>query len=194
MKRKPLFFYSIIPVLLLTSALQLASLRINLLATDNEKIRLLLASEERVINTCLSSGLELQFKYEVRACKRRYTWFDKCGSSSVINKVLLFNPINETYRLVSDSDGVVSTQTFSNRKEALSDALQVEDLALLQIAGGRKDLINSRRSYLSARVECTCKGRYSKTLSELSYYLTLGLVSLGGFETGWINFALTRSD
>ncbi len=39
-----------------------------------------------------------------------------------------------------------------------------------------------------------CKGGYNRTVARISSFLTMGLVRLSGFDTGWVDFKLERPE
>ena len=65
-------------------------------------------------------------------------------------------------------------------------------LPLIFLARGDQDYLGSGASYVSIRVSSECRGDFNKTLARISSVLTLGLVRLSGFDTGWLDFKLPR--
>ena len=74
---------------------------------------------------------------------------------------------------------------FDTREKANNAMRKISKLDILKLFNKSKI---EKNNYLHARVFSECRGEYNKTLVELSYYLTFGLVRLSGFNTGWYDY------
>ncbi|MBN8550577.1 MAG: hypothetical protein J0M12_14775, partial [Deltaproteobacteria bacterium] len=52
------------------------------------------------------------------------------------------------------------------------------------------DFPQNRSPFLGVRVIADCKGDYNETIAKISNFLTLGLVDVGSFDSGWVAFSL----
>lgn len=146
---------------------------------------------------CLSGGLELRYRFEVRLCSRRRGWFDNCGSARIFTRSLSFDPVKESYRLETDAwsdDRAPVITNVSTLTDAVKAIAVVPDVSLDGISGEGHDVKDVEGEYLDIRVVSECKGEYSQTLSRISSFLTLGLLQVSGFDTGWNEFSLIRSN
>ena len=154
-------------------------------------IRLDVADE--LLSKCLKSGLEMEYAFETQLCRRRAAWFDACARRCRDRHRLSFEPISGSYTLVSDRlDDEIGPQTrsFSSLEDARRAMAEVEPLNLEFLAAGEPRYIGNRRAYVRVRAESHCKGDYNRTLARISSFLTLGLVRISGFDTGWTDFKL----
>ena len=58
----------------------------------------------------------------------------------------------------------------------------------------KKKNINPRRHYLRIRAMSDCRGKGNEIASKLSEILTLGLVKVEGFNTGWVDYTLKNEN
>lgn len=143
-------------------------------------------------NQCIERGLEVEYRFEFQLCKRRLAWFDTCKDPQKKVKRLSFDPISETYKVNSAATSISEegTLTFKNKTEALSQASSVTDIPISLLAKDDERFIQSRRSYIAARLRSECLGKYNETLSSLAYYLTLGMIDSGVYDSGWDDYVL----
>jgi len=173
----------------------LSGLEVNWTSDVDRKIVIRVHNDDDLVRGCIRSGLELRYNYQVQLCKRRAIWFDSCAEMKTIQKTAQFNPINESYRMSSHVRGEEvppQVRVLDELESALSELSRISGLPLAAVSDGRNDLITSNRSYLSTRVLSECRGKYNRTLSNLGYYLTLGLLKVDGFDTGWHHFSLNE--
>lgn len=143
------------------------------------------------VERCVDSGREARFRFEMRGCRRRVGWFDSCGKESIWTKTVQYDPITESFKLVTDmldDDGDPVSVGIPNRQEAFRKVTLLEAIPLGSLTVGGKPIPDASRGYFAARVIFQCKGLVSRTWSRLSTALTFGLVDVGFTDTGWRDF------
>ena len=144
-----------------------------------------------VLYQCRKSGLEVIYRFDMRLCQRQTLWLDTCKSDRREIHSLEWEPVSETFKVVSDrhgdADGPV-TNTISSFEEALADISTAHNVPLGYLSDGDESFLAGSGLYLRTKVSFTCKGQYSQTMDRLSSILTLGLVSVGASNSGWIDF------
>lgn len=158
-------------------------------------VRITADGKEKVINQCISSGLEVRYRYELRVCRHRILWADYCTDEKVVVRSLNFDPISESYRVVIDKLGdrePAKVTTATTLDAALGAVTAFTSPPLLEMGFNSRDFPANRDPYLNVRVIADCKGDYNETLAQISNFLTLGLVEVGTFDSGWVAFSLTR--
>jgi len=171
----------------------LSGLEVNWTSDPERDIVVRVHHDDPLVRQCIRSGLELRYNYQLQLCKKRAIWFDSCAEMKTIQKTAQFNPINGSYRMSSHVRGEEvppEVRIVDEFDLALSELSKIARLPVSSLAGGRSDLKKSSRSYLSTRVLSECRGKYNRTLANLGYYLTLGLLKVDGFDTGWQHFSL----
>jgi Domain of unknown function (DUF4390) len=150
------------------------------------------STRDSAVEQCLQGGLELRYRFEVQLCEERKLWFDQCGEMRVFVRNLSHEPVSGSYRLRSDlhrdleEPQVLTTESL---REAVAIVAQLRDLPLSELDN---PLHRDRGSLLlKARVSTDCKGDYNRTLSRLSYFLTMGLLKSGVSDSGWKTFNLS---
>ena len=145
------------------------------------------------IAACTQNGLEARLRFDVQVCSRRSLWLDHCSETHKARHGLLFDPITETYQLnfdrLYDQEGprAISETSLDRAVEKLSVLREVAVSELDQQWEGR------RRPYLHVRVRSDCKGEYNETIDRISSFVTLGLISMSGYDSGWQSFDLEKS-
>lgn len=158
-------------------------------------VRISADGKEQVINQCISSGLEVRYRYELRVCHHRILWADYCSDEKVVVRSLNFDPISESYRIVIDKLGdkePAKITTSTSLETALSAVTAFTSPPLVDLGFNSREFPANRSPFLGVRVIADCKGDYNETLAKISNFLTLGLVDVGTFDSGWIAFSLTR--
>ena len=149
--------------------------------------------QQEFLEQCVSNGLEVRYRYHFELCKRRGYWFDGCLKGRREIHRLNFDPISETYKITVDRhrDGAdPSSQVFDSLDAAVSEMSRVKSLPVDFLSHGDVGYLTGKNAYLSVRVESRCRGDYNKTLARISYFLSLGLVEIPGFDSGWVDFTL----
>lgn len=164
---------------------------------ERESVTIHLDGQEDFFDACLQSGFQLEYRFQIQICKRRPVWFDACKNDRIEKHTISFDAISQTYRMRSDRHGDTvgpATEILSSKEEASERQRTVREIPLMFLAHDDIDYVQSRRSYVSVRVKSSCLGEYNETFENISYVLTLGLVRLGGFDSGWVDFALHRDN
>lgn len=153
-------------------------------------INLEVKGKDSLVNECIDNGQEIRYRFELKVCENS-SFFGSCSPPMVQTRFLSWTPISNAYQLISDlhrDHKLPEGLTFADREEALTALRTIKDLDL----GFFKEYQANGDTYLQARAFSECRGEYSKTIAELSYYLSLGLIRLSGFNTGWTNFELNN--
>lgn len=149
------------------------------------------SEHDPMMQECEKSGSQVYYRYEYKLCRRRTLWLDSCEDTVVATRTLTWDPISDSYTVTSDTLGdthASSTATFTTYAEALEDLASVREVSLPDFL--KLDPERKQRSYLRARLKFVCKGQTSATLDRISSIMTLGLVSVGTADSGWIDFPL----
>lgn len=158
-----------------------------------EALEVQVKDSHELISQCIKSGLTLRYRFETQLCRRRSLWYDTCNSELVQIHKLSFEPVSESYTIVSDKlgdqDNPVTT-TYESFLEAVKDLSMVQEIKLDELARGDQKLLSHQRAYANVRVVVDCKGEYNETLNSLSQILTLGIVDIGSYDSGWISYRL----
>lgn len=180
-------------VLSLPVALAVPEVAVNWMSAGLGAIKVQVGGRDDLLGKCLKSGLAMEYKYQIRLCRRRAAWFDACAQRFREKRVLSFDPISGVYTLEADRfDDAEPPQTlrFDSLEDARSALGRVEGLTLAQLSGGEGGFAGSPRAYVRVRVQSDCRGDYNRTLARISSFVTLGLVRISGFDTGWTAFRL----
>jgi hypothetical protein len=147
--------------------------------------------QDDLLEKCMQGALELRYRFKVKICRKRTAWFDDCKSEKIISQSLRFDPISETYKVTSDEIGdrePPRSMTLTSREDAVRELTGIPNLAFSSLKNDDPAFVMGERTYLRARVESECKGAFNETLANISTFLTLGLVKISGFDSGWIDF------
>ena len=169
------------------------SLSVNWYNKKKTKLIFSIEGKDPELIKCIDNGLEARYRIEATLCKSRNLWFDKCPLSLVDTYFLSYDPISETYKVEIDRhrdnlDPLISV--FNKRELALQAFKDSMPVHIDFFAGGRAEFLTNKKLYIKARAFSTCKGEYNSTFSDISYYLTLGLIRVEGFNTGWNTYLL----
>ncbi len=162
---------------------------------STKKIDINLFGNDELINQCLNSGFVHQYRYELELCRRRTAWFDSCEDVRKEIHQLEFDSVSDSYKFITDR--------LRDKKEPIELQLQEKEEALNAMRSVKKYPLKSLNSkfpkpdiskyYLSVRVMADCKGDRSDITKGISKVLSLGLVRVQGFNTGWLDFNLGDS-
>jgi len=162
-------------------------------ASKIESFTVRAAGEDSLLDDCLKSGLEASYRYEVSLCRPRLFWAPTCYDERVETHAVSMDPISETYKFTWDRLGdsigpeSVSMTDIDLIKKAMRHS---RSMSTRYLTDGKKTVIEHPKAFLNVRFISECRGEYNKTLSKISYYLTLGLVKVSGTDSGWNRFAL----
>lgn len=146
------------------------------------------------LERCVEGGLSVEYRYEVKLCRRRVMWFDSCDERYVETRSLVKEPISGQYRIEGDlfhDDLPPEARSVKGLSQGFN-YLQSIEVPVSNIVGKRtKDHLESEKAYVSARVLSACKGSFSPTVRRLSQFLTFGIMDIRGSDSGWIDFYLS---
>ncbi|MCB0352577.1 MAG: DUF4390 domain-containing protein [Bdellovibrionales bacterium] len=159
--------------------------------------------ETDLVETCVNSGLRVEYRFLLRLCRHHSNWFDSCESVQKQLHHVAYDPVTRSFQLSTDrlrDDQPQTRLTFEKLSSALTALVRIPDLPLLFLSGNfpagsdanaeQKERF-LRNHYIDVRTIATCQGEYSETLTQVSYLLTLGLVDLGGKDSGWEDVPLS---
>ncbi|NBW39700.1 hypothetical protein EBR25_01720 [bacterium] len=145
---------------------------------------------------CVEAGLTLEHRFLFKFCERINRFGVSClGAKQVIHN-LTYDAVQEAYRvdkdrLGDDEEGV--RISLMNIEQAIEEATLVKQLSLFYVGGEeayRRFQQDPSRWRLGSRVRTICRGQIPKFIADLSYYLSFGMVSLYGDDSGWEYFDL----
>ncbi len=143
---------------------------------------------------CLESSRQSRVRVEFRVCRRDPAWFDSCRPTRSGLNSIEFDPITESYRVVSDLLGDDSESTSSgipSRAEAVEVVLQTKLIPLEYLAQGDTTVLQERGSYIQVRATTACRGSVNSVFANISQILTLGMVNVVESTTDWYDFSLS---
>lgn len=152
---------------------------------EHSKIQLSVTHQNEEIQECQKSGSEVYFRFDYELCVRRKGWSDKCTQQGIATRTLRSDPISESFTVYSDNWGdslPPEKHVYTSLDESLTALATVNSIQI------KLDEKESRAQYLNTRMRFACKGQSSALLGRLSQIITLGMVSLGGIDTGWQEF------
>lgn len=162
---------------------------------DRGMVSLTLVSHDELIEQCIGAGLEARYRFSIRACRRRSFWFDMCRDEIQYQRIIRFDPITEIHRVAFDTlgdDDPPQTMSMPSRSEAIRAVSSLKKIDVSKLTGGDSRFLEPSSGYLSARVATECRGEYSRITRRISSALTLGMVEIGGLDSGWLRFDWTE--
>jgi hypothetical protein len=142
---------------------------------------------------CLDRAKQARVRFEVRLCSRRSAWFDSCeGLRSEIHSIE-YEPISESYRVVTDRFGDDDDRVavgIPTLRDAVKATTTVEGLSLGFLARGQDEIVREEGAYVQVRTVFSCRGGVNRTLARLSQILTLGIVNVVETTSEWYDFEL----
>ncbi len=168
---------------------------INWLESENQSINVHLEGSDKLLDSCTESGLEYIYTYRLQVCKRRPIWLDVCQDSQSFERRIKFDPISRNYEVRErvNLDPNIAIRNYSSKTSALKNLRLLKHLELSDLAAEQPEITTSKRAYLSIRVSSECQGEYNSTVASISRLVTLGLVRMSGFDTGWVDFWINNS-
>ncbi|MBX7145410.1 MAG: DUF4390 domain-containing protein [Oligoflexia bacterium] len=167
---------------------------VNWTDAGHNALRLEVPEREDFSAECLKNGLELRYRFEMRVCRRRMLWTDGCDAARVQIQSVQYDPISEGYRvsidLIGDKESPKVTH-MQSESEAMGLALRIPSVALSEIGYSTQRFPAEKEPYIGIRVTADCKGDYNETISQISSFITLGLLEVGSTDSGWVDFRLT---
>jgi len=187
-----LFFFSFLFVIPPEPEVQVKWLK-----PDSHNLQISVSAQSEVLEHCLSSGLEVRYRYELQFCRHREGWFNACKDVRKVIQSVQFDPIAQTYTVYRDRHGDdLPREELSpgTKEEALDLVTSIKDMPLEYLSRGDTNYENSPKAYLGVKVAADCRGEYSETLARIGYFLTLGLVNVSAFNTGWSYFDIASRE
>ena len=160
-----------------------------------DHIQVSLEGEDGLMDRCLNSGFTLHYRFTLQLCEKSSFWFDTCNDERQVRHSMSVDPLSESYSMESDRYGDVEgpqTTIINDAEEARYQYGQLQKLPLSFLVDENESVQYGEDSYVSVRVISHCEGEVNKTLSRISSFLTLGLVRISGFNTGWVDFVLIQ--
>lgn len=184
------FLFLVLPVLF-----AIPQLSMKWVGDSKTDVTFRLMHHDPLVMECQKSGSDVYYRYEYQMCRRRSGWFDRCGPTAIETRTLRWDPISENYTVISDRLGdpePASSSNYTSLEEAFEDLSSVRSVTLSSLSDEqlprKNDWLNR---YIRLRAKFTCKGQTNKTLDRISSIVTLGLVSVGTSDSGWIDFNLS---
>jgi hypothetical protein len=143
---------------------------------------------------CLDSSRQSRVRIEFRVCRRSPAWFDSCRPSRSGLNTIEFDPITESYRVVSDLLGDESEPAsigIPSRSEAVEVVLQTKTIPLGYLAQEDATVLQEKGTYIQVRATTSCRGSVNRFFANISQILTLGMVNVVESTTDWNDFSLT---
>lgn len=167
-----------------------ASIAVNWRTTEAKELVVKVQGHDEILDACAESGVEVRYRYQIRLCRGRSWWFDRCQDEQRLSRSFQFDPISEDYEVKSDQygDGAAPQSTRVNSASAAFNLISTVDnlpISLLE----RDELVeSSSKSYLGVRVLADCRNDSNLIAKRISTIVTLGLVQVGSFDSGWVDF------
>lgn len=164
--------------------------KVNWATPAHDQINISVDGYDELRKECVKSGFQVRYRFELQLCRPRTLWLDSCHNRRLVTHAIEYDPVGDSYKVVSDLFGDQAEPTAwegSSEAEALAQLTRVKAFPLAFL-GGASD--QAAQSYVTVRVLSECKGEYDPIMSKLSYFLSLGLIRISGFDSGWIHFDL----
>ena len=188
--------FLVIPIFLILPLLfGLPTISVNWSDPTHKAFTVRVIEHDPLLLQCKTSGLEVYYRFDMKLCRRRTAWFDECKAGRREIHSLQWDPISESFRVESDRHGDVEGPVISNIssfEEAVDEISAVRSIPLDFLTEDDLSFGGENNLYLRTKVSFTCRGQSSQTLDRLSSILTLGLVSIGSSNSGWIDFNIEK--
>ncbi len=160
---------------------------------DRQAIALSIEGIDSRWEKCVDSGLQAQYRIEVKLCRKRSMWFDACLDSEKASRSMEKDPVSGMFKVSEDFLNDTSepeAQGFESYGEGLSAMLSPIDLSFQKLGMQDPGMMANRKAYLRVRATSACRGDISPTVRRLSQFLSFGLVDLQDKRSGWSDFKL----
>ncbi len=164
-------------------------------AHGGDSVNVNFSTDDDSLVQCMKSGLEVRYRYDIKVCARQSLWFDDCTERYREIRTLRYDPVGDSYELISDvysDDKRPSTVFIASAEEAQRALTQIKDLRLAKVAPEVPDLLQERKVYLSLRARGFCQEDARSLTTQIPYYLTFGMLRFTGSDSGWMDFSLER--
>ena len=185
-------FFSIFPLLLFPIVL-LSPTVIVKWAQDKQGFLVEFERQDTHVAECIQSGLEVRYRIEYKVCRRRQSWLDNCSSKSLVSRSVKYDPVSENYSIKTDSlaDSLPATTVMETDADAAM--ARISEFNLDAQGDFQLPYLQSKapeNTYISVRSRGYCQREEQSLLTQIPYYLTLGIFRFSGFDTGWVDYNL----
>jgi hypothetical protein len=158
-----------------------------------QSLSLNLSGSDPSLTECLNSGLPLRYQYSVQLCEVDSAWFDSCGPQRELVKTARFSPVAEQY--VIESEGSLGAEQskviVSDLAEATAALMALNGIELQSLLESSKERLRiTQDTVLRVRVVSVCEGEVADVFAHLSYFVTMGMYRMSGFNSGWLDIPL----
>jgi hypothetical protein len=160
--------------------------------SEHSVLRVNVPGREQAIRECVDSGFQVRFRFYLELCRARTFWFDKCYPVMTSQKTLSFDAIGDQYRLNFDIfDDQQEPQDFqlSSREDAIEEVARVAQIKLIALSTDGK--ISTNKGKINLRIKSDCRSALKENLSQVSSLLSLGIIQVHRYDSGWISFPIT---
>jgi hypothetical protein len=154
-------------------------------------------AEDRIgqVQACLSQSHQARVRFEVQLCRRRSGWFDYCEEPRAELHTARFDPVTESYRVVSDRLGDLSEPIAIGipvRSESVRSLISIQKFPISFLVREEQQLTSNPNAYLRIRTVFKCREAGVRAFAHLSRFLTLGLINTVEDVSTWKDFMLAE--
>lgn len=192
MKAKIIFWVWVMCLVFSIKAVAQPDIRVNWNGNTRESLAISVDAYADIFEQCLKNGLDVRYRYKFMLCHRRDFWVDSCEDELEEVRSMHFDPISQEYEIMVDryrDDVRPKVSQVADSEKAWELLSKIDSLTLTELGKKNTDL---SRTFLSVKVHSDCKGEYNQTLARLSYLLSLGLLRVDGYNSGWVDFNLAK--
>jgi hypothetical protein len=178
-------------------ALTAPFLRVSWTSHDMDALTVQADGLKESIVECLTEGRQALVRFEVRLCRRRSGWLDRCETPRTELRTVEYDGITESYRVVSDRFGDLPEATavgVPSRDEATRMVVTSDSFPLSFLERDEPGLVKNPKAYAAVRTIYRCKGSSTRTFAHLSRLLTFGLLNVVESVSDWHDFSLAPED
>lgn len=181
----------------LFGTLLLPSLDVRWSSPIQESISIVAGDREGIAKRCLNESHQARLRFEVQLCRKRSGWFDYCEEPRAELHTAMFDPVTESYRVVSDRLGDTLEPTAVGipiRSESIRSLVTVSKFPIDFLLREEMDLASHPGAYLRIRTVFKCREGGVRAFAHLSRFLTLGLVNTVEDVSEWSEFNLASTE
>src|SRR4029079_7136317 len=79
--------------------------KVNWATPAHDQVNIAVEGDDDLRKECVNSGFEVQYRFKIQLCLGRSWWFDSCGRRRTITHAISYDPIGDTFKIVSDLFG-----------------------------------------------------------------------------------------
>ena len=162
---------------------------------DRQGLKVELEQPDGHLLECIKGGLEVRYRLELKVCRQRSSWFDKCGETQLLTRSVQYDPISENYTLTTDFINDAMPPTVQLETDADKAEREMQEFSISgssEIRPEDVELIQQNNIYVGVRVRGYCQRDDQSLVAQIPYYLTFGIFRFAGFDTGWVDYQLTE--